>query len=289
MTSIGETLVQGRRFTRIRGFGGGSFVLVCSFGLVVLVLAAAVLAPLIAPYDPNATDLGNALAPVGGGHPLGTDQSGRDTLSRLLYGARTSLVGPLAVVLAATVAGVLVGLLAGWRGGWVDALVSRVLDILFAFPALLLAILAVSLFGKGLTAPVAAMSLAYLPFIARQVRGLVQTTKARPFVSAYLVQGFGPAQVAFRAVLPSVAPTILAQSAVMFGYALLDLAALSFLGLGVQPPTADWGAMINESRGAVLMGQPLTAVLPSLAVILTVVSFNVLGEELGDRIARRDG
>jgi peptide/nickel transport system permease protein len=117
---------------------------------------------------------------------------------------------------------------------------------------------------------------------------MVVSIKSRPFVAAYLVQGFGPVHVAVRTVLPTIAPTILAQSSVMFGYALLDLAALSFLGLGVQPPTADWGAMINESRGAVLMGQPLTAVLPSLAVILAVVAFNVVGEELGDRIARRD-
>ena len=279
--------VVGGRFTRLRGFGGNWLLAGC---LVVLVAytGCALLAPLLTSYDPNTPDLGNALAPAGGSHLLGTDQSGRDTFARLVFGARTSLVGPLAVVVASTFLGVLLGLVAGWRGGWVDAALSRVFDILFAFPALLLAILAVSLFGKGLLAPVLAMAIAYTPFIARQVRGLVVAVKTRPFVAAYLVQGFGPVQVAVRTVLPTIAPTVLAQSAVMFGYALLDLAALSFLGLGVQPPTADWGAMINESRGAVLMGQPLTAVLPSLAVILAVVAFNVVGEELGDRIARRD-
>jgi len=281
------TFTGPRRLTRIRALGGSWLLVGCALILVAFV-AAALLAPLLTPYDPNTPDLGNALAPMGGGHLLGTDQSGRDTLARLLYGARTSLVGPLAVVVASTVLGVLLGLLAGWRGGWVDAALSRVLDILFAFPGLLVAILAVSLFGKGLVAPVVAMAIAYTPFLARQVRGLVQTTKARPFVAAYLVQGFGPVHVALRTVLPSIAPAVLAQATVMFGYALLDLAALSFLGLGVQPPTADWGAMINESRGAVLLGQPLTAVLPSLAVILAVVSFNVVGDELGDRIARRD-
>ena len=131
------------------------------------------------------------------------------------------------------------------------------------------------------------MSIAYTPFLARQVRGLVQTAKARPFVSAYTVQGFGGADVAVRRVLPNIAPLVLAQATVLFGYALIDLAALSFLGLGVQPPTADWGAMINESRGAVLLGQPLSAVVPSIAVIVTVVAFNVVGESLGDRIAGR--
>jgi peptide/nickel transport system permease protein len=132
------------------------------------------------------------------------------------------------------------------------------------------------------------MAIAYTPFLARQVRGLVLSAKARTYVSAYRVQGFGPVDVAVRRVLPNIAPTVLAQATVMFGYALLDLAALSFLGLGVQPPTADWGAMINESRGAVLLGEPLSAVVPSLAVIITVVAFNVVGEEIGDRIAGRN-
>jgi ABC-type dipeptide/oligopeptide/nickel transport system permease subunit len=275
------------RFTRLRGVGG-NWLLVASFAVLLAYLLCAVLAPALTAYDPNALDLGNALAPAGGDHLLGTDQSGRDTFSRLVYGARTSLIGPLGVVAVSTVLGVLLGLVAGWRGGWVDAALSRVFDILFAFPGLLLAIIAVSLFGKGLMAPVIAMAIAYTPFIARQVRGNVVAVKSRPFVAAYLVQGFGPVHVALRTVVPTIAPSVLAQSSVMFGYALLDLAALSFLGLGVQPPTADWGAMINESRGAVLMGQPLTAVLPSLAVILAVVAFNVVGEELGDRIARRD-
>ena len=287
MTALATTVVGSGRLTRFRRMGGGWLVVASGLVLVTIVLVA-LLAPALAPYDPTTPELGNALAPAGGEHLLGTDLVGRDTFSRLLFGARTSLVGPLAVVVVSTILGVAVGLLAGWRGGWVDAAVSRVLDILFAFPGLLLAILAVSLFGKGLVAPVIAMAIAYTPFIARQVRGLVVSAKARPFVSAYLVQGFGVVNVATLRVIPNVTPTVLAQATVMFGYALLDLAALSFLGLGVQPPTADWGAMINESRGAVLLGQPLSAVVPSVMVILTVVAFNVVGEELGDRIARRD-
>lgn len=271
----------------LRSVAGGWLVLAC--GLVLLLLVAvAVLAPLLAPYDPNTTDLGNALAGPTSTHWLGTDQVGRDTLSRLLLGARTSLVGPLSVVVVASLLGVSVGLLAGWRGGWVDAVIGRLVEIGFAFPALLLAILAVSLFGKGLFAPVVAMSMAYTPFMARQVRGLVRTVKSRPFVSAYSVQGCGPVSIAVRRVLPNIAPLMLAQATVMFGYALLDLAALSFLGLGAQPPSSDWGAMINDGRGAVLLGQPLSALVPSVAVVVTVVCFNVVGEQLGDRISRRD-
>jgi len=288
MTALAPTAVVGRaRFAKVRAFGGG-WVIWLSAGVLVLFALAAVFAPLVAPYDPEATDLRNVLAGPSADHWLGTDQVGRDTFSRLVYGARTSLVGPLAVVVASTLLGVVVGLVAGWRGGWLDSVISRVLDILFAFPALLLAILAVTLFGKGLLAPIVAMSIAYTPFIARQVRGLVIASRSRPYVSAYTVQGFGPTDVAVRRVLPNISPLILAQATVMFGYALLDLAAMSFLGLGVQPPTSDWGSMINDSRGAVLLGEPLTAVVPSVAVIITVIAFNVLGEELGDRIARRD-
>ena len=287
MTAMAPSLVGSGSLSRIRAVGGSWLVWASVIVLVSFVIVA-IFAPVLAPYEPDATDLNNALAPPSADHWLGTDQVGRDTFSRLLYGARTSLVGPLAVVVTATIAGVLIGLLAGWRGGWTDSGISRVLDIMFAFPALLVAILAVSLFGKGLIAPVVAMSIAYTPFLARQVRGLVRTAKARPFVSAYLVQGFGGTDVAMRRVLPNIAPLVLAQSTVLFGYALLDLAALSFLGLGVQPPTADWGAMINESRGAVLLGEPLTALVPSIAVIVTVVAFNVVGEALGDRLARRD-
>lgn len=187
-----------------------------------------------------------------------------------------------------TVIGIAVGLFTAWRGGWVDTLAGRVLDVLFAFPALLLAILAVALFGKGMTAPVLAMAIAYMPYTARLVRGLAVQEKARPYVAAYQVQGHSALFVSVRRMLPNIAPTLLAQSTVNFGYALLDLAALSFLGLGVQPPTPDWGAMINQGQAAVLQGQPLSAVVPAVAVVLVVVAFNVVGEDLGDRLAGRD-
>jgi len=284
---LAELGARPNRFTRLRSFGGGWMFWI---GVVVLVgfVFVAIFAPLLAPYDPTAIDLSNALAPPSPEHWLGTNASGQDTFSRLIYGARTSLIGPLAVVIFSTVFGILLGLVAGWRGGWADMVISRTLDILFAFPGLLLAIIAVALFGKGLVAPVIAMSIAYSPFVARLVRSLVIQAKSRPYVQAYAVQGFGPIHIASRRVLPNVSPTVLAQSTLNFGYALLDLAALSFLGLGVQPPTPDWGAMINEAQGAVLQGEPLSAVAPSLAVIITVVAFNIVGEEIGDRIAGRD-
>lgn len=249
-----------------------------------VVTVAAILAPVVAPYDPNHVDLLNFQAGPSMAHWLGTDSLGRDILSRMIYGARTALLAPLLVVVFSTVVGILLGLLAGWRGGWIDAVLGRVFDVIFAFPALLLAIMAVALFGKGLVGPVIAMSIAYTPFVARLTRTLVASERSRPYVSAYRVQGFGGAFIALRRVLPNVTPIVGAQSTLNFGYVLAELAALSFLGLGVQAPTADWGAMINEAQSGLIGGYFLPALVPALAVVLVVVAVNVIGEELSDRI-----
>jgi peptide/nickel transport system permease protein len=274
------------RVARMRRLGG--LVVVASAAILALFVTMALSARWLAPNDPNAVDFSNTLAPPSGAHWLGTDFAGRDTLSRLIYGAQTSLVGPLAVVVLSTSFGAAIGLYAAWRGGWVETGINRVLDIVFAFPALLLAILVVAIYGKGLLAPVIAMSIAYMPYTARLVRSLVLAEKARPYVAAYRVQGFSGPYIAGRRILANVSPTVLAQSTVNFGYALLDLAALSFLGLGVQQPTADWGSMVDQGRGAVLQGQPLSAVAPAVAVVLVVVAFNLVGEETGDRIGGRN-
>ena len=151
---------------------------------------AAIFAPLIAPYDPDAVDFAAIYAGPTPAHWLGTDALGRDTLSRMIFGARTALLGPLLVVVLSTIIGILLGLLAGWRGGWIDSVLGRVFDVIFAFPALLIAIMAVALFGKGLVAPVIAMSIAYSPFVARLTRTLVASERSRPYVAAYRVQGF---------------------------------------------------------------------------------------------------
>ncbi|MFF4484493.1 ABC transporter permease [Streptomyces melanosporofaciens] len=272
---------------RLRSLGGGWLRNLC-LPLLVLFVLVSVFAPWLAPQDPTYGELGSGLLGPSAEHWLGTDQGGHDTFSALIEGSRTSLVGPLAVVLFSTVTGIAVGLFTAWRGGWVDTVIGRLIDVLFAFPALLVAILAVAVFGKGMTAPVIAMSLAYMPYTARLVRGLALQEQARPYIAAYRVQGHSGMFVAVRRLLPNIGPTVLAQSTVNFGYALLDLAALSFLGLGVQPPTPDWGAMINQSQTAVLQGQPLSSIVPAVAVVLVVVAFNVVGENFGDRLAGRD-
>ncbi|MFF0427728.1 ABC transporter permease [Streptomyces sp. NPDC004520] len=257
-------------------------------GLVALVTAAALLAPWLVPYDPNAVDLGNALAGPSAEHLLGADAAGRDTLSRLLLGARTSLLGPLGVVVFSTLAGIAVGMTAGWRGGWLDSALSRSTELVFAFPGMLLAILIISIYGEGLLAPVIALSVAYLPYVSRLTRSLVLAERRRPYVSAYQVQGHSALQICLRHILPNIAPVVLAQSTINFGYALMDLAGLSFLGLGVPALTPDWGRMVFDGQTAIQQGYPLSAVLPSVFIVLTVVAFNVVGERWADRVARRD-
>ncbi|MFJ8039217.1 ABC transporter permease [Kitasatospora sp. NPDC096147] len=261
--------------------------LVC-LGFVALVVLAALLAPWLAPADPNAVELGNALAAPSAEHLLGVDASGRDTLARLLLGARTSLLGPLGVVVFSTLAGVAVGVTAAWRGGWLDSVLSRSTELVFAFPGMLLAILIVSVYGEGLLAPVIALAVAYLPYVSRLTRSLVLAERARPYVEAYQVQGHSGLQICLRHVIPGIAPVVLAQSTINFGYALIDLAGLSFLGLGVPALTPDWGRMVFDGQSAVQNGYPLSAILPCVAIVLTVVAFNVVGERWADQVARRD-
>lgn len=265
----------------------GSWLHRASLGFAALVVMVALAAPWLAPHDPNAVDFGASLANPSSELLLGGDIGGRDTLSRLIAGARVSLLGPLCVVALSTLLGVVIGVAAAWRGGALDALLSRTSELLLAFPGLLLAMLLVSLYGRGLIAPVIALSLAYTPFVSRLARSLALAEAGKPYLAAYRVQGFSGAWICVRHLVPNIAPVVLAQSTVNFGYALLDLAALSFLGLGVPPLTPDWGAMINDGQSAILEGAPLSALAPCLAVILTVVAFNVVGERLADRVAGR--
>lgn len=255
--------------------------------MLVAFALAAVFAPFLAPYNPDAVDFAAVHAGPSPAHWLGTDALGRDILSRLIFGARTALLGPLLVVVLSTVLGALLGLVAGWRGGWLDAALARLFDVVFAFPSLLIAIMAVALFGKGLVAPVVAMTIAYIPFVARLTRTLVTSEKNRPYVSAYRVQGFSGPWIATRRVLPNVTAVVGAQSTLNFGYVLAELAALSFLGLGVQPPTPDWGSMINEAQPGLVGGYFLPALAPAVAVVLVVVAVNIVGEEFSRRVGGR--
>lgn len=256
--------------------------MVAAGAVLLLLLAAAALAPLIAPYDPTVTDLTALYQGSSPRHWLGTDSNGRDLLSRLLWGGRTALVGPLVITALATLAGASLALIAAWRGGWVDATISRAFDLLFSFPGLLLAILAAATFGKGLTAAVIALAVSYSPYMGRIVRGAAVRQAALPYVTALRANGFNGRRVITNHLLPNVRPLIVSQAAILFGYAMIDLAAVSFLGLGVQQPTPDWGAMVASGLPGILAGHPQEALYASIAIVLTVACVNLLGERLAD-------
>ena len=201
----------------------------------------AIIGPLIAPFNPTLPNLAMTLVGPTGSHLLGFDFEGRDVLSRLLAGAQSSMLGPLAVVIGALLIGTALAIVAAWRRGLVDSVISSSLDVLFAFPGILLAVLAAAVFGAGLTAASIALAIAYMPYVARVLRGAALKERSQPYVAALEVQGASATSICVRHIIPNIAPLIVAQATIMFGYAMVDLAAISFLGLGVQPPAAELG------------------------------------------------
>jgi peptide/nickel transport system permease protein len=249
--------------------------------IVLFLLTVAILAPLLAPKDPNDGELADSLAPPGQGYVLGADKSGRDVLSRLLYGTRTALGGALMIVLISEVIGVPIGIWAAYRGGWIDETITRVWDMLLAFPPLLLAFAVVAAFGPGLPKAALSLGILYVPFIARVVRSVTLVQKEMAYTEAARALGYGQARIIFRHILPNCVSPIIVVSSIDIAYALLDLAALSFLGLGVRPPTADWGTMLSEGQ-LVLLTSPHVALAAGLAIVLAVLGFNLLGDGLRD-------
>ena len=256
---------------------------IASTAVIAAATFAAVFGPLLAPYDPDLPNLSLAWASRTGGHLLGYDFEGRDVLSRLLAGAQSSMLGPLAVVILSVTAGTLLAVTAAWRRGVSDTAISTGLNVLFAFPGILLAILAAAVFGAGLTAAAIALSIAYLPYVARLLRGAALRERGQPYVAALEVQGASAAAICLRHVVPNIGPLIVAQATILFGYAMVDLAAVSYLGLGVQPPAANWGVMIAENQDGLLLGHPLPAVAAGLCIVAVVIAVNVLGERLFER------
>jgi peptide/nickel transport system permease protein len=249
--------------------------------LVLLVaLTAAVVGPYVTPSDPNLPNLSLDFVSPSGGHVLGYDFQGRDVFSRLLAGAQSSLLGPLMVVTIGIVTGVVLALVSTWRGGALDTVISSALNILFAFPAILLAVLATAVFGAGLTAAALALAVAYTPYVARVLRGAALRERNRPYVAALEVQGASATAICLRHLLPNLGSLIVAQATILFGYAMVDLAAISFLGLGVQPPAANWGVMIAENQQGIPQGYPLPALAAGSAIVLVVIAVNLLGERL---------
>jgi peptide/nickel transport system permease protein len=257
-------------------------------GLAILATFATcgVLAPLLAPYDPYASDLEKSLRPPGPAHWLGTDELGRDILSRILYGARVSMViGTIAVGIGVAV-GVPVGLFSGYFGGWVDLLSQRAIDVLLAFPSTVLAILMVVILGVGLVNVMVAVGVVSVPTYARLVRAQVLSLKEQEFVEAARALGAGTARIVFRHVLPNTLAVLIVQTTLQVASAILSAAALGFLGLGVQQPTAEWGAMLSTARQYIQLA-PHTLLFPGLAIMLTVLGFNLFGDGLRDALDPR--
>ncbi len=269
----GRTGVLG--LLRATGVGG-----MISAVVIAVAIVLAIIGPWIAPYNPDLPNLSLAWVGPVGGHLLGFDFEGRDVLSRLLAGAQSSMIGPLAVVVGAMVLGTLIAVVSAWRRGLTDTVASSGLDILFAFPGILLAVLAAAVFGAGLTAAAVALAIAYMPYVARVLRGAALRERGQPYVAALEVQGVSGASICLRHIVPNMLPLIVAQATILFGWAMVDLAAISFLGLGVQPPAPNWGVMISENQPGILQGYPLPALAAGVCIVGVVIAFNILGERL---------
>jgi peptide/nickel transport system permease protein len=250
--------------------------------ILALLVAAALFAPWLAPRDPAEQNLDRDLIVFSPAHPLGTDKLGRDVLSRTLYGSRISLaVGAVTVTLSLFI-GLVVGSLSGYLGGWPDRLVMRLVDILLAFPGILLAIAFTAVLGPGLDHVVVALCLIGWTGYARLVRGEILSLREREFIQAAQALGSGPVRVIVRHLVPNLLPPLVIQATFGLAGAILAEGSLSFLGLGAEPPTPSWGGMLNEGRQFILVAPHLTT-YPGLAIMVTVLALNLIGDALQER------
>lgn len=254
--------------------------------LLGLMVLAAVFAPVITQVDPLDQNVIKGLQPPSAAFPFGTDKLGRDILSRLLYGARISLLVGVAVVVGSGLIGGLFGLAAGWYGGWIDEIMMRVTDIFFAFPALILAMAIAAALGPSLENALIAITAVTWPVYARLVRGQILTLKQREFVEAARVIGVSDVRIVLRHLLPNSLAPLLVQASFDLGGAILSVAGLSFIGFGAQPPTPEWGVMISEGRNY-LATQWWLATFPALMILVVVAAFNLLGDGLRDLLDPR--
>jgi peptide/nickel transport system permease protein len=256
-------------------------LLVTGLSLLLLIATGAVFASLLAPYDPTAIDFASKLKPPGFLHLMGTNNLGQDIFSQVLFGARTSLTVGLVVVAFAIAIGVPIGLLAGYFGGWLDTALMRFTDVFLAFPPLLLPIAITAALGAGLFDAMVALAISWFPWYVRIVRGGVMQVKGELFISAARVMGVSNLRIMIRHALPNSLTPIIVQGSTDFGYAILAAASLSFIGIGAQPPTPEWGLMVALSRDRFLDGW-WTVAGPGFAIFITVLSVNLVGDGLRD-------
>jgi len=275
----GELADLWRRLRRNRAAVAGA-------GIVLGFVLLAILAPVLVPYNPIQGILDDRLQSFSGTHWLGTDELGRDLLSRILYGARVSLQIQIVAVVLALIVGVLLGSLSGYLGGYVDSIIMRCMDILLAFPGIFLALGIIAALGPGLVNLMFAAGISSIPQFARIVRASILSLKEREFVEAALALGSGSNRIMFRHLLPNCLAPIIVQSTLRMATVLLTASGLSFLGLGVQPPTPEWGAMLSNARSYLIVA-PHVATIPGLAIMVVVVGFNLFGDGLRDTLDPR--
>lgn len=284
-----------RNHARATAFYGGWRTLrgnyMAMFGLVILLtlIFVAMFAPLLAPHDPFAQDLGNRLAPLwADGHVFGTDSLGRDILSRLIYGSRITLYIVGLVALIAPIAGLIVGSIAGYTGGWVDTVMMRITDIFLAFPRLVLALAFVAALGAGIENAVIAISLTAWPPYARMARAETLTIRQADYIGAVKLQGAGPIRIVTKHIWPLCISSLIVRVTLDMAGIILAAAGLGFLGLGAQPPSPEWGAMISEGRKFIL-DHWWVATVPGLAIFTVSLAFNLLGDGLRDILDPKEG
>lgn len=255
------------------------------FGLCVIValIFIAIFAPLIAPFDPTQQSWTAVRKAPSSAHWFGTDESGRDLLSRVIFGARASLLAGVVSVSIALTAGIPIGLIAGYRGGWIDALISRITDAMLACPNLILAIALAAFLGPSLTNAMIAIGITATPVFVRLTRGQVLSVKVEDYVEAARAVGNPAWRIAIRHILPNILPSLLVQATLAIAAAIIAEASLSFLGLGQQPPAPSWGSMLNTAQ-RFLTNAPWMAVWPGIFIFLSVLSFNLLGDGLRDAL-----
>jgi peptide/nickel transport system permease protein len=256
-----------------------SFGALCA---ILLVVAAALLAPWVAPYDPDETDAEATLSSVSLRHPLGTDIYGRDQLSRLIHAARIDLLVALSATAIALTLGSAVGALAGYRGGWIDHVAMRAVDAVMAFPAFILAMAITAALGNSTANVVAAIAITHVPIYTRLIRGEMLRVRETEYAEAARTVGNRHHQIVLVHLFPNCVPPLIVQATLAMGFAILTVAALSFIGLGIQPPQSEWGQMTAEGAGYVVSGEWWLVLFPGLAIMFTVLAFNLVGDTLRD-------
>ena len=262
-----------RDYTKIKLFTFGILA-----GILILI---GLFAPWLTPYDPYEQNLGNALMPPGGEHLLGTDRYGRDMLSRVIMGARSSIFSAVLLVLIITIAGSIVGIICGYHGGKLDSILMRTSDVFLAFPGMVFAIAAAGAFRGGILSAVAALALITWPKYARIARSQVLSIKGRSYIEASKLAGSGVLKIIWKHIIPNIAGPVIVTAVLDIGTMMMEIAGLSFLGLGATPPTAEWGSMMSNGR-SMLPTSPWVILAPGFAIFITVMVFNLLGDTLRD-------